>query len=101
MTYNKLVSRPLKCHLPTRAGTYYLLCYYISFCTKPAYLTSRAWPFSLDFNDNNFGCGTKKCMRAGDGKLLYHYKSWPNNESTNIHQSQCHQTMMYAQQIEN
>ena len=35
-----------------------------------------AWPFSIDFSDNNFGCGTKKCMRAGDRKQLY-YKSWP------------------------
>ena len=32
---------------------------------------------SINFNDNNFGCGTKKCMRAGDEKQLY-YKSWPN-----------------------
>ena len=61
------------------AGGYYLLCYYILFCTKPTYLTARVWPFSIDFNDNNFGCGTKKCMRAGDRKLLY-YKSWPNYE---------------------
>ena len=36
-----------------------------------------AWPFSIDFSDNNFGCGTKKCMQAGDRKQLY-YKSWPN-----------------------
>ena len=64
-----------------RAGGYYLLCYYILFCTKPAYLTARTWPFSIDFNDNNFGCGTKKCMWVGDGKLLY-YKSWPYNGAT-------------------
>ena len=35
-----------------------------------------AWPISIDFSDNtcNFGCGTKKCMWAGDRKQLY-YKS--------------------------
>ena len=65
MTYNILVSRPLKCHVPMRAGGYYLLCYYILFCTKPAYLTAGAWPFSIDFN-NNFRCGTKKCTWAGN-----------------------------------
>ena len=84
MTYNIFVSRPLKCHLPMQAGGYYLLCYYILFCTKPTYLTARAWPFSIDFNDNNFGCGTKKCMRARDGKLLY-YKSWPNMSAYDPH----------------
>ena len=47
MTYNIFVSRPLKCHLPMRAGGYYLLRYYILFCTKPAYLTAGAWPFSM------------------------------------------------------
>ena len=73
-----LVSRPLKWYLPMWAGSYYLLCYYVLFCTKPTYLTARAWPFSVDFNDNNFGCGTKKCMQVGDGKLLY-YKSWPKS----------------------
>ena len=72
MTYNIVVSRPLKYNLPMRVGGYYLLCYYILFCTKPAYLTARAWPFSIHFNDNNFGCGThKQCTRAGDGKLYY------------------------------
>ena len=35
-----------------------------------------AWPFSIDFSDNNFGCSTKKCMRAEDRKQLY-CKSWP------------------------
>ena len=67
MTYNILVSCPLKCHLPMQAGGYYLLCYYILFCTKPAYLTARAWQFSIYFNDNNFRCGTKKYTWAGDG----------------------------------
>ena len=40
------------------------------------------WPFSVDFNNNNFGCGTvtKKCMRAGDRKQLY-YKSYMALES--------------------
>ena len=52
---------------------YYVI---VLFCTKPTSLTARAWPFSIDFNDNNFRCGAKKCIRAGDGKLLY-YKSWP------------------------
>ena len=68
-----LVSLPLKCHLPMWAGGYYLLCYYILFY---AYLTAGAWPFSIDFNDSNFGCnfecGTKKCTWAEDGKLLYY-----------------------------
>ena len=36
-----------------------------------------SWPLSIDFNDNNFRCGYKKCMWVGDRKLLY-YKSWPN-----------------------
>ena len=48
-----------------RVGGYYL-CYYMLFCTKPTYLTVRAWPFSIDFNDNDFGCGTKK-MHVGWG----------------------------------
>ena len=69
MTYNIFVpvSRPLKCNLPMWTGGYCLLCYYILFCTKPAYLTARAWPFSIDFNDNHFGCGTKK-MYTGGGR---------------------------------
>ena len=69
MTYNNIifVSRPLKCHLPMRVGGYYLLCYYILFCTKPAYLTVGAWPFSIDFNDNNFGCGTKNACGRETG----------------------------------
>ena len=49
MTYNIPVSHPLKCHLPMRAGSYYLLCYYILFCTKPTYLTARVWPFTIHF----------------------------------------------------
>ena len=53
-----------------------IVCYYILFYTKSACLTARVWPFSMHFNDNNFGCSTKKCTRAGGGKLLY-YKSWP------------------------
>ena len=53
-----------------------LLCYYVLLCTKLTYLTAKAWPFPIGFNNNNFGGGTKNCMRAGDGKLLY-YKSWP------------------------
>ena len=58
-----------------------LLCYYVLLCTKLTYLTAKAWPFPIGFNNNNFGGGTKKCMRAGDGKLLY-YKSWPQYEGT-------------------
>ena len=34
------------------------------------------WPFSVDFNDNNFRCGTKNAC-GWDRKQL-HYKSWPN-----------------------
>ena len=81
MTYNILVSHPLKMPLTHAAGPaviiYYGIINIILFCTKPAYLTARAWPSSIDFNGNNFGCGTKKRMQAGDGKLL-HYKLWPN-----------------------
>ena len=47
MTYNILVSCPLKCH--THAGGRLLLIMLLHiFCTKPAYLTARAWPFSYD-----------------------------------------------------
>ena len=33
------------------AGSYYLLRYYILFCTKPANLTAGGVAFSIDFND--------------------------------------------------
>ena len=75
MTYNKLVSCPLKCHLAMRVGGYYLLfiIYYALFYTKPANLTAGAWPFSLDFNGNNFRYGThRKCMRAGNYYIISH-----------------------------
>ena len=70
MTYNILVSRPLKCHLPMRVGSYYLLCYYILFCTKPTDLTARVWPFSIDFNDNNFGCVPKNACGRGQETII-------------------------------
>ena len=76
MTCNILVSRPLKCHLPMQAGGYYLLCYYILFCTKPTYLTARAWPFSIDFNDNNLDAVPKNARGRGTGNYyitLYQY----------------------------
>ena len=71
-----------------QVGGYYLLfiIYYTLFYTKPANLTTGAWSFSLDFNGNNFRYGTyRKCMWAGDGKLLY-YKSWPiaNDHNVNV-----------------
>ncbi len=66
-------------------GRLLFIIYYTLFYTKPANLTAGAWPFSIDFNGNSFGCVTKKCMRAGDGKLLY-YKSWPNTNT----EKQCH-----------
>ena len=65
MTCNILVSRPLKCHLTMRAGGYYL-----------HIIIERLGGVSDHPVYDNLGCGTKKCMRAGDGQLLY-YKSWP------------------------
>ena len=92
MTYNILVSCPLKYHLPMRVGGYYLLCYYILCCTKPAFLTARAWPFSIDFNDNNFGCGTKNACGRGTGNYQLYYKSWPkgrNLQAWRVHVGCC------------
>ena len=78
-----------------QVDSYYLLCYYILFCTKSAaYLTARAWPFSIHFNDNNFGCGIKKCTRVGDGKLLY-YKSWPNVKFIKVNVPRLEQIISY------
>ena len=34
----------------------------------PANLIAGARPFSIRFNDNNFGCGTKKCMCVVNGE---------------------------------
>ena len=67
MTYNILVSRPLKC---THAGgqlLFIMLLHNIVLYIKPANLTARAWPFSIDFNDNNLVGGIKK-MHAGGGR---------------------------------
>ena len=77
MTYNELISHPLKYH--------FAKCWadiYFTIIIKTGNLTVlQECGHFPDFYDNNFGCGTKKCMWAGTGNLNY-YKSWSN---TRVH----------------